>query len=57
MNVQLNEFTITGFEPKPVRITDDGFVALCDRVATGTATDADRAELAVMLQGNEAAAI
>lgn len=53
MKVELQGFTITDFEPKPVRITDEGFMALCDRVAAGNATDADRAELEVMLQRAE----
>jgi hypothetical protein len=59
MNIKLDGFTITGFEkfgrPTPL-VTDADYMALCNRVADGTATDQERAALALILEFEQAAA-
>lgn len=59
MNIKLDGFTITSFEksgrPSPL-VTDAEYMALCNRVADGTATTEERAALALLLEFEQAAA-
>jgi hypothetical protein len=56
MKIELHGFTITGIERRPVRITDENFVALCDRLENGTASDADLEEIEAILESGRIAA-